>query len=266
MVAVNIWARGGTSTATEVEDVRRESLAAAEKAVALAPSLADAYAARGFVRGAYHDWEGARADPDRALALRPNDSRALGYMGELMEVFGKATEAIALSRRALELDPLSLRPLSRLCSLHLATAEFSLARSAIGRFLEIAPGPGPTLFEVKLHLLEGHPEAALSTAQRVASPRGRLLGIALAEADLGRAAESDRALEELTSRFAHFPTMIAEAYAWRGDADRTFEWLERAVRAREPEVARLKLDPLLRKIRGDPRYPALLRKMNLPVD
>ncbi len=264
----NVWAMGGTSTAAEVEDVRRESLAAAEKAVALAPSLADAYAARGWLRGAYFDWAGSRADLDRALALRPNDSRALAYMGEWLEVFGRITESIALLRRAVELDPLWERPLSRLCNLYLESGKLSLARSAIGRWLEIVPdSPGPRVFQVQLHLLEGHPEAALSAARRIAAPPARLFGIALAENDLGHAAESNRALEELTSKFAPVsPYRIARVHAWRGDADRAFEWLERGVRARDPSAARLKLDPLLNKIRGDPRYTALLRKMNLPVD
>ncbi len=264
----NVWAYGGTNTAEEVEDIRRESLAAAEKAVALAPALADGYAARGWLRGAYHDWAGSRADLDRALALRPNDSRALAYSGELQEVFGRATEALALWRRALELDPLWERPLSRLINLYQATGEFTRARSAIDRWLEINPESLPARsFQIQLHLLEGHPEAALSAAQRFAIPRARLVYTALAENDLGHAAESNRSLEELISKFAPVaPYGIARVYAWRGDADRAFEWMERARLARDPTVARLKLDPLLRKIRGDPRYPALLTKMNLPVD
>ncbi len=264
----DVWSWGGTTTAAEVEDVRRESLAAAEKAVALAPSLADGYGARGFLRGAYFDWAGSRADLDRALALRPNDSRALAYLGEWQSLFGRVTESIALTRRALELDPLWERPLGRLCHLYLASGELSLARSAIDHWLEVNPDNAPARFmQVLLHLLEGNPEAALSAAQGVAAPRVRLLGIALAENDLGHAAESNRALEELTSKFAPaYPHGIAQVYAWRGDGDRAFEWLERAWRERDPQVARLKFDPLLRKIRGDPRYTALLRKMNLPVD
>ncbi len=264
----NVWAWGGTSTAAEVEDVRRQSLAAAERAVALAPSLADGYAARGFLRGAYFDWAGSRADLDRALALRPSDSHALNYLGEWMSVFGRVTESIALTRRALELDPLWERPLSRLCHLYLASGELSLARSAIDHWLEINPdNAAARSMQVLLHLLEGNPEAALSAAQRFTRPRARLWGIALAENDLGHAAESNQALEELTSKFTGaYPHQIAQVYAWRGDADHAFEWLERAWRERDSNIGRIKFDPLLRKIRGDPRYPTLLKKMNLPVD
>jgi serine/threonine-protein kinase len=58
---------------------------------------------------------------------------------------------------------------------------------------------------------------------------------------------------------------VADACAWRGDADRAFAWLERA-HERRVGLSEVKADPLLRKIRGDPRYAALLRTMRLPVD
>jgi serine/threonine-protein kinase len=263
----NVWAFGGTTSGAELEAVRRESLAAAEKAVALAPSLVDGYAARGWIRGAFQDWAGSRADLERALELRPNDSRALAYMGEWQEVFGRAAEAIDLWRRALSLDPLWDRPLGRLCSLYLATGEFAQARSVIERWLEIAPdSPYARWRQVQLHLLEGQPAAALAAARRIAVPFARLEGTALAEHDLGHAAESDRALGELAAERGASPYLVARVHAWRGDPDRAFEWLERAVARRDPNVGRVKLDPFLRRIRGDPRYAALLAKIKLPMD
>lgn len=56
----------------------------------------------------------------------------------------------------------------------------------------------------------------------------------------------------------------AEAFAWRGEKDRAFEWLERAYRQRDGGLGRVKIDPLLISLRRDPRFGALLRKMNLP--
>ena len=59
---------------------------------------------------------------------------------------------------------------------------------------------------------------------------------------------------------------IAEVHAWRGEADLAFEWLERARAQRDGGLSLVKVDPLLRNLSGDPRYTALLKKMNLPVD
>ncbi len=57
---------------------------------------------------------------------------------------------------------------------------------------------------------------------------------------------------------------IAEAYAWQGDKDKAFEWLERAYRQQDGGLTAIKYDPLLDNLRSDPRYHALLRKLNLP--
>ena len=57
---------------------------------------------------------------------------------------------------------------------------------------------------------------------------------------------------------------VAEVYAWRAEADKAFEWLERAYRQRDQDLSYLKVDPLLAHLRGDPRHKALLRKMKLP--
>ena len=260
---------GTTTTAAEDEDIRRQAMAAAEKAVAMAPSLAEAYRVRGYLRLSVFDWAGGRADLERALALAPNDPGALSNYALLMGVFGKLADGIVLAKRAVELDPLA-GGWGTLGHLYMGNGQFSLAGSAVDRALEIIPGnPFVRGLRVEIHLLQGQPEAALASARRIADPSDvyRLQGVARAEHDLGHVAESDRVLEELISRWGYGAQyQIAQVYAWRGDADRAFEWLERAWRERDPGICYVKYDPILRKIRGDPRYPALLKKMNLPVD
>ena len=59
---------------------------------------------------------------------------------------------------------------------------------------------------------------------------------------------------------------IAEIYAFRGESDKAFEWLERAYQQRDGGLAEMKGDPLLRNIEKDPRYTAFLKKMKLPLD
>ena len=59
---------------------------------------------------------------------------------------------------------------------------------------------------------------------------------------------------------------IAEVLAWQGNAAGAFKWLEKAYQEHDPGLNYLKFDPLLRKVRGQPRFAALLRKMNLPPD
>jgi hypothetical protein len=85
--------------------------------------------------------------------------------------------------------------------------------------------------------------------------------------DLGRTAEAQRVLDEMISHYPHSGAyQIAEAYAWFGDPDKAFEWLDRAYAQRDSGLRKLKWDPLLRGLRSDPRYAALLAKMKLPPD
>ena len=85
--------------------------------------------------------------------------------------------------------------------------------------------------------------------------------------DLGRTAEAQRLINELIARHGHDGAFqIAEAYAWFGHLDKAFEWLDRAYVQRDGGLRAVKYSPLLRGLRGDPRYAALLKKMNLPPD
>jgi len=89
----------------------------------------------------------------------------------------------------------------------------------------------------------------------------------MAEHDLGHPQDSQRALDALIGKFGHTGAyQIGDVYAWRGEKDRAFEWLERARVQRDGGLLSLKVDPLVRNLRGDPRYFALLKKINLPAD
>ena len=95
----------------------------------------------------------------------------------------------------------------------------------------------------------------------------RLAGIAMAEHSLNHPRESQRALEEMISRFGHAGAyQIAQVYGWRGEKDRALEWLERARVQRDGGFVNVKIDPLLRGLRGDPRYTALLVRTHMPLD
>ena len=118
----------------------------------------------------------------------------------------------------------------------------------------------------KVHLAQAHPQEALAEMEREREPAFRLQGQALAYHALGRKKEADAALEELIAKYhADWAYQIAEMYAFRGEADRAFEWLERAYAQRDPGLSEMKGDPLLKSLERDPRYAAFLKKMRLPA-
>ncbi|HEY0745691.1 MAG TPA: TIR domain-containing protein [Steroidobacteraceae bacterium] len=240
---------------------------AAETAIALAPTEADGYAARGFLRFDFAwDWPGSRADLEKAVSLDPSDSDARRRYGDLLVSQGQHADGIAAIKKALELDPLSSRTWGDLANSLIVEHDYDGARESLRRALEIAPQSSYILSDVAtLQLLEGKPMEALGNFRRSEMDAFRLPGIAMAEHSLGHHVESQRALDETIAKTAMGSAyQIAEAFAWRGDKDKAFEWLERAYRQRDGGLVTINSDPLMTSLRADPRYKVFLRKMNLP--
>ncbi len=106
----------------------RRALEAADKAVALAPDQADGYAARGQIRVQFAwNWLGAQQDFQKALAIDPGNSMALRRYGFLLGALGRLPEAIAMTRKAIELDPLSSVTWSNLGMLLTGARQFTAA-------------------------------------------------------------------------------------------------------------------------------------------
>lgn len=172
-------------------------------------------------------------------------------------------------RKAAELDPLSSRVWNALARIYDGAGDLERARTSVLRSLEIAPESysGPYHLATTW-LLQQQPAAALRAIEQFPGSEGnKLCLIAMAEHDLGHLPESRRALESAIARFATpLAFQIAESLAWIGETDRAFEWLERAQAQNDGGLVMIKYTPLLRSLRGDPRYAAFLRKLKLPSD
>jgi TolB-like protein/Flp pilus assembly protein TadD len=270
LAVATFWVADAAESLEALTAGQDQAVQAANKAIAHGPDLPDGYAARGFV-GVHiqWDWEGSRADFERALALRPDDPDTLAaYATVVLRPMARLPEAIVTLRKAVESDPLNPRIWGALGNSLAANNQRGPAREAFNRSLEISPDQSFTAYNLSMtFLVDGQPAAALAAAERSTNEVFRLAGAALAQHDLGRAKEAQQALDQLIARWGHSVAyQIAQIFAWRGEQDRAFDWLERAVKQRDGGLVNVKVDPLLRRLRGDPRYAAVLRKMNLPVD
>jgi TolB-like protein len=240
---------------------------AAARAVELGPDDPNAYSARGFIRYSITwDWAGAQADYEKAIALDPGDPRFEARYSTLLATLGRMPEAIAAVKKAIELDPLRSGSWENLTGFLLFTGDLAGAHEANRRALEISPEADFALIDLgTLQLIEGKAPDALATFGRSGLEVFRLYGIAMAEHTLGDPKASQRAMDELIAKGAREAAyQIAEVYAWRGEKDKAFEWLDRAYVQRDGGLSSIKLDPLIRPLSGDPRYKTFLRKMNLP--
>jgi TolB-like protein/class 3 adenylate cyclase/Tfp pilus assembly protein PilF len=239
---------------------------AAQRALQLDPDLAEAHAAMGEIQLFYDfDWKGAGASLQRALELAPGDARILRSASILLADLGRLQESIDMLRRASVLDPLGVpvyRSLARWC---LAAGLLDEAEAAANKALEISPhGARSHAFLGFIRLAQGRLDEALQSFQREVHGTFRLLGCCLVEHARGRDAESRAALKTLIDSDAEGAAFqVAECYAYRGENDLAFEWLERAYRQRDPGLGTIRNDPPLRSLHADPRWRAFLEKMGL---
>jgi tetratricopeptide (TPR) repeat protein len=123
---------------------------------------------------------------------------------------------------------------------------------------------GPILL-TRIYVFQGRPQDALHEIERVRYAPFRAHLNALTYYALGRKKESDAALSELITKYhASNAFEIATIYAFRNQTDEAFEWLDRAYAQRDPSMMSTKVQPLLNSLHKDPRFAALLKKLNLP--
>jgi TolB-like protein/tetratricopeptide (TPR) repeat protein len=246
---------------------QQKAMAEAEKAISLAPDEAVGYEARAYVEWSLWDWAAAKRDFERSLTLNKTNADPQSiYAAFLQIVMGRTGDAIKIARGTTERDPLNMVNWYSLGLRYLYADDLAPARRALNRSLELSPDNSLGTYSLGIvELLSGSPAEGLALFERHPEERGRLVGIAVANHDLGRSGESQHALDDLIAKHGSgWPYSIAQVHAWRGEPDLAFDWLDRAYRQRVPGLSGVKVDPLLRKIRGDPRFGDLLRRMNFP--
>jgi eukaryotic-like serine/threonine-protein kinase len=245
-----------------------ESRKDAEQAIALDPTLARGYVALATAL-MYNSWQWHDAESalKKAAEVEPSGADVVRSRALLAEALGRLDEAVDLYRRAAELDP--LRPGSHF-SLGFAlycAGRYSEAQVPLQKALELNPQAENVHFALgKILLAQGHPQQAFTEVEQEPLQWAKLTGEALVYHALRRHADSDAALKKLIATHQNDAAyQIAQIYAYRGEPDKAFEWLDRAYRQRDAGAPALKIDPLFKSLRRDPRYTELLTKMNLPV-
>jgi TolB-like protein/DNA-binding winged helix-turn-helix (wHTH) protein len=251
-----------------MEEGRRLSREAVERALSLNPNLAEAQAQMGRIKQQIDfDWSGADASYQRAVQLEPGNPevvRSAAFSGAML---GRFDEALQLARRAVDFDPLNADSWEELGEIEFLAGQLDEATAKSKKALELKPDvwPGPIQLS-QIYLLQGRPKDALPEIERVRSEPSRAFLYAIAYHALGREKESEVALRELIEKYhTSMACQIAQVYAFRNQSEEAFGWLDRAYAQRDGGLIGTKVDPLLKSLHNDPRYAALLTKLKFPT-
>jgi len=262
------WAWIGDLSSENQKEAWTAAGSDAEKAIAIDPGLAEAHAALGWVRF-FIEWRFAEglAELRRAQQLSPWNPTANDLMARVVVYLGEFQEAEKLARKAVELDPLAYQARTSLARILFTEGKIDEAEASARKAAELQPAAaGNHRWQVFVAIQRGDGEAALREAELEPNEGYRRFELSLAHYARGERRAADEALAQLIAKDRDFLAyQIAEIYAWRGETDKAFEWLQVSLDNHDTGTLSLLINPFMRGLQHDPRYNSLLAKIGLPL-
>jgi TolB-like protein/Tfp pilus assembly protein PilF len=260
----------GDQFASGPEDRKRrfdEGHADAQRAIALAPDLAEGHLALAafFQMGAL-DFAHASEEYEGALALAPGDARVLRDSSWFAAMMGRADRSVAAARRAVMLDPLDWRSYNRLGLALFYARQYDEAIAAFQHNLALDPdNPNASALLGFAHYNLGKFDSAREACETKPDNWEDQECLALTFRKLGRDVDAEAMLAKIRAATGDGSAYnYAEISAQWGNSNQALGWLETALKLRDSGLADLKVDPLLDPLRKEPRYQAIERALKFP--
>ncbi len=251
------------------KDTFRKAKEAARKAIDLDSELGEAHGSLAHVRLHDWDWEGLEADFERAIDLNPAQAIVYYWYGEFLMSRGRPEEAIAVTQKAQQTDPLSPVIGSSLAMILYLARRYDQAAVVLERTREI--NPDHFLPHLRMGLIRiqqrKYDEAILElkTAVSLADQSTETLAaLAMAYAAAGKKKPAQQILaklQQLAGKRYVLPYNVAKIHAAGADRDKAFEWLERAYEGGNPDLIELNSEPIFDGLRSEPRFSNLMRRI-----
>jgi TolB-like protein/Tfp pilus assembly protein PilF len=255
-------------------EVLPKALVYADKALAADPTLSEAHLSRGACELWYGwNWTMAEQELKRAMELNTNLADPRDLYAQFLSGMGRFDEAIAESKRALELDPLSPLRNSNLVGVYYWARQYDLAIVLGRKAMELDTNffEGPFLIGQAYGQQGKYPEAIVELIKTRDLPGG----FAPATSELGyiyavsgqrtKAQEFLRELQERAKQEFIDPYYVAMIYLGLGEQDEAFAWLNKAYEERSYWLLWLRVEPKFDHLRSDSRYQDLVHRMNFPA-
>jgi serine/threonine protein kinase/Tfp pilus assembly protein PilF len=245
---------------------------AANKALEIDSTLAEAYASRAHVKWKERDWAGADKDFIHSIELNGNYPNAHRFYAIYLASMGRSEEAVREARWAEELEPLSVSVKAHVAYIFYFARRYNEAVEAGKKAVELdamSPVAHQRLGSVYEQI--GMFSEAIAEFQKAADGSNRVQlavgSLAHAFARAGKRAEAEKLLAELRERSGSeyvSSYLIAEIYVALGEKEAAFKFLDKAYDERSIDLVLAKIDPRLDALRDDPRFEKLLRKVGFP--
>jgi tetratricopeptide (TPR) repeat protein len=237
---------------------------ATNKALASDVEYAPAYASLGYIAMSHDlDLSAAARYLERALQLEPGNTDIILIAASLSVFLGRLDEAFALNEFVVARDPVNPASHAFLGLKYIYAERWDQAVASFSTALTLSPNYNAAQYNIGKSLLhKGEPQRALEAMQLEESV-WRMIGLPLVYHALGQREQSDAALVALIEQYGQgAPYNIAYVLAYRGEADRAFEWLDRAVEHKDGGLSVIPSELLFSNIHDDPRWPPFLESID----
>ena len=256
------------ATGAAIRDGFEKAESDARRAIELAPELPQAHLALGSVfESGTLDFSQAREEYERAAALAPGNAQVLRFSGALDATMGHFDVGIAAARRAVVLDPLARNSHLVFGAALYSARRYREAATAYAEAISLNPDYTEPYADRGLAFYGlGDLESARSSCEMKRDDSSSPQCLAVVYNKLSRHADADGELAKIKARLGDAGAyQYATIYAQWGDHTKALEWLDIAMRLRDPGLESMKTDPLLDPLRKEPRFQAVMRDLKFPT-
>ena len=247
-------------------DGSRLAREAAKQALVYNPDYAPAYALLGWLDSHFEpDLASAAKHFQRALALAPTDLEIISSAASLARSLGRLNAAIALREYTTALDPVNPVNHTFLGFCYRCAGRFDEAIASYRVALRLSPGILSAQYNIGAsRMLQGRPQEALAETLQEEVEGYRVMGLAPIYHDLGMTAESDEAMAVMIEKYAvEGAYNIAFMFAYRGENDLAFEWLEKALQGQDAGLTQINSEPIIANLYSDSRWEPFMQRIGM---